>query len=134
MSSPYLDTQHLEAPYNIGHPTMSQQSSESNIKPSQPPPLPYNLREHKPAIIIAFSMMLMFDCLLQTALFYPLYFFSSLEKKLVFAVVVIPATWSFVDWGRRTWRMVQASDEYRPLGVGRWTVSLAASLVPYSTS
>ena len=88
-----------------------------------PPPLPYNLREHKPAIVIAFSVMLLFDCLLQVAVFYPLHFHTTLNEKIVFAIVAAPGAWSVLDLARRTWRMVQTSDEYRPLNSGRWTVS-----------
>ena len=93
-----------------------------DIHGNDPPPLPYNLREHKPAIIIAFTIMLLFDCTMQTAVFYPLLYYSGLDNKVVFAISIIPSTWSFVDWARRVYRLSQVSDEYRPLGAtSRWT-------------
>ena len=101
--------------------------SSNDMETGGPPPLPYNLREHKPAIIIAFSVMLLFDCLLQVAVFYPLHFYTNLNEKIVFAIVAAPGAWSILDLARRTWRMVQKSDEYRPLNSGRWTVSHSQS-------
>ena len=122
---------------NIGSGAVTGQTSRDrlNTRPNEPPALPYNLRDHKPAIIIAFSIMLIFDCIMETLVFYMLRTFTTLDEKVIFAIVVGPALWSSIDWARRTWRMVQPSDEYRPLGAGRWTVSLCTicSVHPSST-
>jgi hypothetical protein len=38
--------------------------------------------------------------------------------------MLVPAAWSFLDWARRTHRLLRPSDAYRPLGAGRWALDV----------
>lgn len=58
----------------------------SSISPlgRAPPELPYSLRQHKLSIAIAWTVLIINSCILPLALFYGLWFGTSLSRNLVF--------------------------------------------------
>lgn len=87
------------------------------------PALPYDLREHKRTLTIAAILVLLTDCALPVVLYFGLSAHNTVKLSVIFALMTIPAAWSFLDWAQRTWRLVQPSDEYRPLGTNsRWAL------------
>lgn len=112
----------------IGNDTQAS-SSESTIEKipppvddSVPPPLPYNLREHKLTISI-FWFLILTECTLIPMIFYfTISRLTDMRPGAMFAIIT--AMFGFIsggEYGLRGLRLAQKSDEYRPLkGGGRW--------------
>jgi hypothetical protein len=87
-----------------------------------PPPLPYNLREHK-AMIAAFWFLIFTECTLIPIIFYfTISRLTDMRPGAMFAIIT--AMFGFIsggEYGLRGLRLCQRSDEYRPLKGGhRW--------------
>lgn len=88
-----------------------------------PPPLPYNLREHKWTISI-FWFLILTECTLIPIVFYfTISRLTDLRPGAMFAIIT--AMFGFIsggEYGLRALRLIAKSDKYRPLhGAGRWS-------------
>src|SRR5690242_5039836 len=87
-----------------------------------PPPLPYNLREHKLTISV-FWLLILTECTLIPIIFYfTISRLTDMRPGAMFAIIT--AMFGFIsggEYGLRGLRLAQKSDEYRPLnGAHRW--------------
>lgn len=89
---------------------------------AEPPPLPYNLREHK-LMIFLFWFLILTECTLIPIIFYfAISNLTDLRAGAMFAIIT--AMFGFIsggEYGLRGLRLALKRDEYRPLyGAGRW--------------
>ncbi|KAH7179908.1 uncharacterized protein B0J16DRAFT_272559 [Fusarium flagelliforme] len=87
-----------------------------------PPPLPYNLREHK-LMIFLFWMLILTECTLIPIIFYfCINYLTDMRPGAMFAIIT--AMFGFIsggEYGLRGLRLALKKDTYRPLfGAGRW--------------
>jgi hypothetical protein len=87
-----------------------------------PPPLPYNLREHKLTITI-FWFLIFTECTLIPIIFYfTIANLTDMRRGAMFAIIT--ACFGFIsggEYGLRGLRLAWKSDKWRPLnGAGRW--------------
>lgn len=95
---------------------------DANGLATGPPPLPYNLREHKLTISI-FWFLILAECTLIPIIFYfTISNLTDLRPGAMFAIIT--AMFGFIsggEYGLRGLRLCIKRDEYRPLSsVGRW--------------
>ena len=88
-----------------------------------PPPLPYNLREHK-LMIFLFWMLILTECTLIPIIFYfCIANLTDMRPGAMFAIIT--AMFGFIsggEYGLRGLRLAMKKDTYRPLfGAGRWS-------------
>ncbi|KAF2491263.1 hypothetical protein BU16DRAFT_469383 [Lophium mytilinum] len=85
-----------------------------------PPPLPYNLREHKKSIAIHWSITVSVACVLQIVLFYGLWFGTSIDRHTVFTITqVILGIFAIQGWAVRLWRLLKKNTAATPIGSSR---------------
>lgn len=98
---------------------MAALSSDARIStsPLGPPSLPYNIRDHKLNIIIIWTLLVLDSAILPLALFYPLYYATSLREGIIFAITTsVFGLISGLEWAYRSWQLL-SRDDVRPLGV-----------------
>ncbi|RVX74052.1 hypothetical protein B0A52_01883 [Exophiala mesophila] len=87
-----------------------------------PPELPFNLRHHKRALFIFTFLCLAECCFVPIAFYYGFSQGTNVRSGIYFAIIT--SLFGFVsgyEVGIRGWRLVQKSDEFRPLyGAARW--------------
>ncbi|MCJ1282016.1 hypothetical protein MMC26_001339 [Xylographa opegraphella] len=110
------------------------------------PPLPYSPADHKAGIAIAWTIIVLNSSALPIALFYGLWYGTSLSKRLVLAIVTATAgVASLAQACRRLWKLLRKDGEYRPLGSRRgWldfyqiqtmiSIAVVATILSVSTS
>ncbi|KAJ9145064.1 hypothetical protein NKR23_g5488 [Pleurostoma richardsiae] len=104
---------------------MAESESASSIAqtPEVPglPRLNYNLRDHKTKLSIVSTLLIVESSLLPIALYYGLWFGTSLRHGILFAIIT-----SFfglvtgIEFALRSWKLCLPADTYRPLGGRRW--------------
>ncbi|SPO07238.1 uncharacterized protein DNG_09932 [Cephalotrichum gorgonifer] len=101
------------------------------------PRLNYNILDHKRKLFIVVSLLVLESSLLPIALFYGLWFGTTLRHGIIFAIIT-----SFfglvtgVEFGLRTLKLLLKSAVYRPLGAKRrhldfthWTLSFGFTIM-----
>ncbi|ETN46662.1 uncharacterized protein HMPREF1541_00848 [Cyphellophora europaea CBS 101466] len=87
-----------------------------------PPPLPYNLREHKLTISIFWFLILTECTLIPLIFYYTIANLTDMRRGAMFAIIT--AMFGFIsggEYGLRGLRLCLKRDEYRPLNSpGRW--------------
>jgi len=89
--------------------------------PADLPQLDYNLWDYKVKLCIISFLLILEMSILPIVLFYCLWFDTTLRHGIIFAIIT-----SFfglvtgLEFALRSWRLIMPSDEYRPLGGGRW--------------
>ncbi|KAK6383409.1 hypothetical protein LTS17_002701 [Exophiala oligosperma] len=81
-----------------------------------PPPLPFDLRDHKLSIGIFTLLALAECCFLPIGLYYGLIYGSDLRIGLIFAIIT--SLFGFVsgyEFALRSWRIMRYGDDFRPL-------------------
>ncbi|MCJ1384830.1 hypothetical protein MMC17_007948 [Xylographa soralifera] len=110
------------------------------------PALPYSPAAHKAAIAIAWTVIVTNSCALPIALFYGLWYGTSLSKRIVFAIVTATAgVASLAQAYARLWKLLRKDGKSRPLGSRRgWldfyqiqtiiSIAVVATLLSVSTA
>ncbi|KAH8885464.1 hypothetical protein GQ53DRAFT_845477 [Thozetella sp. PMI_491] len=89
--------------------------------PADLPRLNYNLWDYKTKLFLVSFLLVLEMSILPIVLFYTLWFDTTLRHGILFAIIT-----SFfgivtgLEFALRSWRLIMPSDEYRPLGGGRW--------------
>ena len=98
------------------NPPMTGSISEKSLPAtSQLPRLPYSLREHKLSIIVIWTLLAIDGAILPIALFYPLWYATSLRSAYIFAISTsVFGIISGIEWAFRSWRLWRWKD-VRPL-------------------
>ena len=81
-----------------------------------PPPLPYNLREHKLTIAFFWFLIATECCFVPISFYYGLSNATDLRPGAMFAIIT--SVFGFVsgyEYGIRGWRLIRKTDNYRPL-------------------
>ena len=96
--------------------------SENTEKQPGPPPLPYNLREHKLTITLFWSLILTECTLIPIIFYFTISNLTDMRPGAMFAIIT--AMFGFIsggEYGLRGIRLCLKRDEYRPLnGAWRW--------------
>ncbi|KAK0710180.1 hypothetical protein B0T26DRAFT_724282 [Lasiosphaeria miniovina] len=85
------------------------------------PRLNYNLWDYKTKLFVVTGLLVVESSLLPIALFYGLWFSTTLRHGIIFAIIT-----SFfglvtgIEFALRCWKLILPRDEYRPVGGGRW--------------
>ncbi|KAF2801412.1 uncharacterized protein BDZ99DRAFT_403410 [Mytilinidion resinicola] len=96
---------------------LSLQSSDNDKCITGPPPLPYNLREHKKSIAVQWSIIVFVSCVFQIVLFYALWFGTNIDHHTVFTITqVILGIFAIQGWAVRLWRLLKKNTTATPLG------------------
>ena len=101
--------------------SMTPSSADVDLQPLLPP-LPYSLHDHKKNICLVWSLFALDSAILPIALFYILWFASSLQPAYIFAVTTgVFGLISGIEWATRTWLLFKR-ENLRPLGANdtRW--------------
>ena len=117
----------------VGHAVMETTATRSEMGSSSRfplagalPELPYSLRRHKFAIAVAGTVLIINSCILPLALFYGLWFGTSLSRNLVLGVNTgVFGVVTLVAWAARLWHLLIKDPIHRPLGSRRGSVSPA---------
>lgn len=87
------------------------------------PQLPYSLRNHIRNIAIIWSLLVLDAAIMPFALFYPLWYATSLQPTYVIDITTsVFGVVSGLEWCFRTWQLLRRED-LRPLGGKRFGVS-----------
>ena len=112
----------LDSINNINNNTDNNTSGDTTPPHPSLPQLPYSLRDHKRNIAIIWSLLTLDAVIMPLALFYPLWYASSLSPSYIFAVTTGAfGTISGVEWFFRSW-MLWKKEELRPLDGKRYGV------------
>ncbi|KAL6720634.1 hypothetical protein ACLMJK_002559 [Lecanora helva] len=113
-------------------------SETSTRTESSLPQLPYSLRDHKKTIAVIWILLALDAAIMPLALFYPLWYASSLKPAYIFAVTTgVFGIISGIEWAFRSWQLWK-KEEVRPFGGKRngfdffhisYTTGYAISLV-----
>ncbi|OJJ42014.1 hypothetical protein ASPZODRAFT_78004 [Penicilliopsis zonata CBS 506.65] len=101
---------------------MAAQEDNRAAESDVPPGLPLNLRDHKRAISLTWGFILLTSCILPLVLFPSLHWGANLSLKISLslssAILGVSTVYSL---GLRTWRLVKADSNCRPLkSQSRW--------------
>ncbi|KAG4274361.1 hypothetical protein FPRO06_03243 [Fusarium proliferatum] len=104
-------------------PSMPSKNEQPDPIARGPPPLPYNLHEHK-LMIFLFWFLILTECTLIPIIFYfTISNLTDLRPGAMFAIIT--AMFGFIsggEYGLRGLRLALKRDTYRPLnGAGRWS-------------
>ncbi|KAF5253957.1 hypothetical protein FOXYS1_14459 [Fusarium oxysporum] len=104
-------------------PSMPSKNEQPDTIARGPPPLPYNLHEHK-LMIFLFWFLILTECTLIPIIFYfTISNLTDLRPGAMFAIIT--AMFGFIsggEYGLRGLRLALKRDTYRPLnGAGRWS-------------
>lgn len=81
-----------------------------------PPPLPFDLRDHKLSITIFTILGLAECCFIPIALYYGLTYGTNMRSGIIFAIIT--SLFGFVsgyEFAMRSWRIIRYGDDFRPL-------------------
>ncbi|ETI22821.1 hypothetical protein G647_06897 [Cladophialophora carrionii CBS 160.54] len=107
-------------PPPANHPTLEKFTSlthrDARERLDGPPALPFNMRDHKLSVSI-FTLLVIAECtIVPLVLYYGLKYGTTMRSGIYFAIIT--SLFGFVtgyEFGIRAWRLIRASDEYRPL-------------------
>ena len=92
-------------------------SSSSSPSPSKIARIPLNLRAHKGIIAFHVSLIFLTSCLIPLAVYYPLFYKTSVKPQIIFAIVTpIFGVVSLYSLIMRTIRLLSPTSRYLPLG------------------
>jgi hypothetical protein len=89
---------------------------EAYLDPTEPPPLPYNLRQHKLTICVFWFLIVSEICFIPISFFYGLWFASKLNHGVLFAIIT--SVFGFItgyEYTARAFLLLLPRDEFRPL-------------------
>jgi len=107
-------------PLSLAEGTDAVISTDEEVLPGLPR-LNYNLWNYKTKLIIVTSLLVIESSILPLALFYGLWFYTTLRHGIIFAIIT-----SFfgivtgIEFGLRSLKLIKKADTYRPLGGTRW--------------
>ncbi|KAK3380997.1 hypothetical protein B0H63DRAFT_474723 [Podospora didyma] len=85
------------------------------------PRLNYNLWDYKTKLFIVTTLLVIESSILPIALFYGLWFQTTLRHGIVFAIITaFFGLVTGIEFGLRSLKLMMKKDEYRPIGGGRW--------------
>lgn len=94
----------------------------TDVKDQQvPPPLPFDLREHKRMILLFAFLFVTETCFIPEGIYYGLVYGTSVSKNGIFWIITsLIGVFTGLHQALRTWRLLR-KPEYRPLnGTPRW--------------
>ncbi|KAM7212934.1 hypothetical protein V8F06_011689 [Rhypophila decipiens] len=99
-------------------------SDTTNSKPSSLPGLPrlnYNLWDYKIKLSIVTFLLVLESSLIPLALFYGLWFRTTLRHGIIFAIITaFFGLVTGIEFGLRSLKLILPPDTYRPIGGKRW--------------
>ncbi|KAK3315911.1 hypothetical protein B0H66DRAFT_273493 [Apodospora peruviana] len=98
-------------------------ASNVNIAEELPglPRLNYNLWDYKTKLFIVSGLLIIESSLLPIALFYGLWFHTTLRHGIVFAIITaFFGLVTGIEFGLRSLKLIMKADTYRPIGGKRW--------------
>ncbi|KAI1331450.1 hypothetical protein F5Y16DRAFT_359989 [Xylariaceae sp. FL0255] len=97
------------------------------------PSLDYNILHHKKKLFIISGLLIFEGSLLPIALFYPLWYATSLSHGILFAIITsFFGIISGLEFTHRSWRLVHKNDKYRPLDGSRWKFDFTHATLSFS--
>lgn len=93
----------------------------SRERPVGLPSLEYNILHYKTKLFLAVGLLVTESSLLPIALFYGLWYGTTLRHGILFAIITaFYGLVTGIEFGLRSLRLIMKADTYRPLGGGRW--------------